>query len=232
MYGETVPTFSRIGNVKRFMQGYAALEDRGAPEATLMLVSGEPGLGKSSTARWFAAQQGMQYVVLKAGATPGWTMNDILRSMGQQAPSRNEERFNLIIRQMAKLQKGLVVDEAENGLADSAKVIDQLRIIGDATELPIILVGREFVGQKIARFNAIEQRITSAVTFKGLTAPDFGTLLADFEIPAAADVPAALAKTTQGSVRRGMNELRRLQTWSRMNKGKPVTADLVGQAGN
>lgn len=232
MYGETIPTFSKIGNVKRFLQGYAALEDRGAPEATLMLVTGEVGLGKSSTARWFAVQQGLQYVVLKAGATPGWVMTDILRSMGVQAPQKGEDRFNLIIRQMAKLQKGLVIDEVENGLDHGGKVVDQLRIIGDATELPIIMVGREYVGQRLARYSAVNSRITSTVAFKPLVAADFATLLQDFKIAADADVAAALVKATNGSLRLGMNELRNLQKWSQLNKGKAVSADLVGKAGN
>jgi DNA transposition AAA+ family ATPase len=232
MYGDTVRTFSQIGNVRRFKVGYAALEDRGAPEATLMLVSGEPGLGKSSTAQWFAAQQGLQYVVVKKKPTPGYVMNDILRSMGVEAPFSSEAKFNLIIRQMAKLQKGLVVDEVENGLLDGAAVIDQLRIIGDATELPIVMVGREYVASKLAKYNHIEQRITSAVPFKPLVAADFRTLLDDFKIQADADVPDALVKATKGSVRLGLNELKRLRNWTKINKGKPVNADLVGKVAN
>ncbi|WP_374467427.1 AAA family ATPase [Ferrovibrio sp.] len=227
MYGANVSTFVRVGNVKKFLGGISALEERGAPEATLMVVAGEVGLGKSSTARWYAVQNRLPYVVMKPQATPGWLLDDLCRAMGLQPPRYAKDRFNLIIQHMAKTNRGIVIDEVEHALANAGAALEQLRAIGDATELPIILVGREYVGQKIARIPAVKSRVTSTVTFQAVTREDFGQLLTAFGLNVQGDVASRLVKATGGSMRLGMNELRRLRDWSDQNKGKPVTPDLI-----
>ncbi len=45
--------FVKTKNVKHFLTGIANLSTRGAQEACLMIVDGQPGLGKTSTVNWW-----------------------------------------------------------------------------------------------------------------------------------------------------------------------------------
>lgn len=231
MYRENVAPFVKIGNVKSFLHGLEALEERGAPEATLMVVSGQVGLGKSSTLRWHAAQNRLPYVVMKPNASAAWLLDDLCRAMGLQPPRGAKDRFNLIIGHMAKTGKGVVVDEIEHGLANAGQALEQLRAIGDATELPIIMAGREFVLQKIARIPAVQSRVTSTVHFQPLTRDDFAMLLAAYGVECKGDVAGRLVAKTDGLARTGMNEIRRLIEWRRVNKGQAVTPELIDARG-
>ena len=48
--------FVKTKNVKRFLTGIADLSTRGAQEACLMIVDGQPGLGKTQTVNWWAVR--------------------------------------------------------------------------------------------------------------------------------------------------------------------------------
>ena len=47
-------TFVKTTNASRFLSGVQALNQRGAEEACLVVVDGEPGLGKSAVIQWWA----------------------------------------------------------------------------------------------------------------------------------------------------------------------------------
>ena len=62
--------FVQTSNVNRFLAAVAALEGRGAPEASLCLVQGDAGLGKTKTGAWWAVQQeAVRVRLVNAGVT-------------------------------------------------------------------------------------------------------------------------------------------------------------------
>ena len=57
--------FVKTKNVKHFLTGIANLSTRGAQEACLMIVDGQPGLGKTSTVNWWAVRNECIYLRAK-----------------------------------------------------------------------------------------------------------------------------------------------------------------------
>ncbi|MFN6984220.1 MAG: ATP-binding protein, partial [Rhizobium oryzihabitans] len=79
-------TFVETSNVKRFLSALSALEDRGAQEACLAVVDGEPGLGKTTTLKNWVAQSGWVYLRAKKEWKSGWMMNELLEALPVKPP--------------------------------------------------------------------------------------------------------------------------------------------------
>ena len=74
--------FAITSNVERFMDGVQTVDERGASEASMLLVTGDPGYGKTSTVQWWAAQNGAIYLRAKASYTPHWIMSELVKEIG------------------------------------------------------------------------------------------------------------------------------------------------------
>ncbi|WP_374631775.1 AAA family ATPase [Ferrovibrio sp.] len=227
MYGDDKHEFVRTSNVKRFEAGILRLEQRGAPEATLMVVGGNVGLGKSGTGQWFAAQTSYPYVRLKPNAKPGWLLGDICAAMAMHSASKLDQRFKDIARAMVKRRVGLVVDEVEHGLSDSGKTLEMVRALGDDTELPIILIGRGHVKSSIQRIDAVWSRVSAVVDFERLTGDDLALLAKAHGLTADPRVATAMATKAEGSLRLTMNLLKRLRATTERARSTTITLDMV-----
>lgn len=164
--------FVQTGNVARFLEGIGTLEDRGAPEACLVVVSGDAGFGKSRTGQWWAVQNDAVFVRIKAATTPHWIMTDVVRELGEHAPSYTcEKLFTQIVDILARTRRPLVFDEVEHAVRD-AKAIDTIRDIADLVEVPTILIGRDHVKGALQRHKQVWSRVAAHVRFKALTRDD------------------------------------------------------------
>ncbi len=227
MYGDTKHEFVKTSNVKRFEQGVLRLEQRGAPESTLMVVGGNVGLGKSGTGQWFAAQQGYPYVRLKPEAKPGWLLGDVCAAMAMHAAAKLEQRFKDIARTMVKRRVGLVVDEVEHGLANAGATLEMVRALGDDTEQPIILIGRGHVKSSIQSIDAVWSRVSAVVDFEQLTPEDLALLAKAHGLVADPRVATAMCSKVEGSMRLTMNLLKRLRATAERARSAVITAEMV-----
>lgn len=83
--------FVETENVVRLMQGIAALEKRGAEECSLVVVDGEPGLGKTTTLEWWATQNNLIYLRAVKQWTAMWFLADLLQAL-RTAPAHSFQR--------------------------------------------------------------------------------------------------------------------------------------------
>ena len=227
MYGDVKHEFVKTSNVKRFEAGVLRLEQRGAPEATLMVVGGNVGLGKSGTGQWFAAQHGYPYVRLKPAASRGWLLGDICAALSMPTAGRIDQRFKDISKAMVKRRVGLVVDEVEHGLAGGGATLEMVRALGDDTEQPIILIGRGHVKSSIERVEAVWSRVSAVVDFERLTADDYAALAKAHGLTADPRVATAMCAKAEGSLRLAMNLLKRLRATAERARSNVITADMV-----
>lgn len=227
MYGTNLTHFALTSNVKLFLAGLRQVEQRGAPEATIMLLGGDVGLGKSGTAQWHAVQKGLPYIRLKPKTSTGWVLSDLCVALGLLPPRASQDRFALVCARLVKMGKGLIADEIENGLADNGAAIDTLRAIGDETELPIILVGRGHVTQNVGRIAPVASRISANVTYLPLQPDDFALLARGYGLKLAEKEAAEITRRTGGSLRLGMNLLRNLVEAARRASTDTVTLKML-----
>ena len=163
--------FAVTSNAQRFMGALTALHHRGASEASWILLTGLPGLGKTELVEWWALTQDAVYLRAKAAWTPRAAQIELAEKLGI-APSRsNAELFGQILGSLGRNPTPIVIDEIEHCLRD-AKVLEVFRDLSDLLEIPIVIVGMDAVRTQIQRHEQISSRIHQVVDFLPATPAD------------------------------------------------------------
>ncbi len=197
-----------ISNYERFRTGLTAVETRGATEASLMLVTGPAGYGKSQTVDQWAIAMGAAYLRAKVEWTPRYFMTELAETLKIDSRGRAKDIFARIAGVLGRQQIPLVIDEVEHCLRDSAQVLEAIRDLSDLTEVIVILVGMDQVQAKIARHAQISSRIAKVVEFLPATPEDvteFCRQLAEVKI--APDLVSEIHRQSAGRVREIMNAI-------------------------
>jgi hypothetical protein len=227
------PTFALVSNVERLMAGMAIVHQRGAMEAGMMLVTSEPGFGKTETLRWYVAQQPYAvYVRAKSGWTRHWFLNDLLSALGVSPQRLTEDMFRQAVGALEARPYMVVVDEVEHVLVDHA-VMEAIRDISDATKIPVVLVGMDQVKDRIrSRYPQISSRIAVIVYFQPVSREDVAkaasTLLDGVRL--ADDLVDEIHRQCEGRMRLVMNALGTCERIARQRKAAQLAlADMEGQ---
>lgn len=220
-----------ISNYERFRTGISAVESRGATEASMMLVTGEAGYGKSQTVDHWAVQTGAAYLRAKVEWTPHYFMADLAETLKIDGRGRAKGIFSRIAGVLGAQQIPLVIDEVEHCMTNGAKVLEAVRDLSDFTEVMIILVGMEQVQTKIARHAQISSRVAKVVEFKPATIEDvteFCKQLAEVEI--LPDLIGEIHRQSAGRVREVLNAIATIERTAKRNGSTQVKlTDMAGQ---
>ncbi len=223
--------FVKTSNYERFRTGISAVETRGAAEASMMLVTGEAGYGKSETVDQWAIQTGAAYLRAKEEWTPNWFLTELAENLKLDPRGRAKDVFGRIAGYIGGNQTPLVIDEVEHCLKDNARVLEAVRDLSDLTEVLVILVGMDQVQARIARHKQISSRIATVVEFQPATIEDVALTckqLAEVEI--APDLVAEIQRQSAGRMREIMNAIATCERTAQRNGLKQVgLGDMAGQ---
>lgn len=163
--------FAVTSNAQRFMGALSALSHRGASEASWVLLTGLPGLGKTELVEWWALTHDAVYLRAKAAWTPRAAQLELAEKLGI-APSRgNAELFGQILGVLGRNPMPIAIDEVEHCLRD-AKVLEVFRDLSDLLEIPIVIIGMDAVRTQIQKHEQISSRIHQVVDFLPATPAD------------------------------------------------------------
>lgn len=223
------PGFVLTSNVRRFLTAFEAVEGRAAPEASFLLATGMAGFGKSRTGQWWALQQNAIYLRCKAAATPHWVLTDLVRELGEQAPARSvESLFGQAIGVLAVRPQAIVLDEVEQALDHGAKVLEALRDVTDTVEVPLILLGREYVAPRLKRHPQIWSRITAHVEFGPATLDDVRLCVEQLcEVPVDPAVHQRILDDCEGYARELIAAVTAVERIGKRRVGQTVTVDML-----
>ncbi len=220
-----------INNYERFRTGLTAVETRGAAEASLLLVTGEAGYGKSQTVDHWAVQTGAAYLRAKTEWTPHYFMTELAETLKLDTRGRAKDLFGRVAGVIGGQQIPLVIDEVEHCLHKNAQVLEAVRDLSDLTEVTVVLVGMEHVQAKIARHAQISGRIAKVVEFKPASVEDvaeFCTQLAEVKI--ADDLVAEIHRQSGGRVREVLNAIATCERTAQRNGSSTIGLhDMAGQ---
>lgn len=224
-----LPKFVRTSNVNRFLAGAAALEDRGASEACMAVVTGEAGYGKTQTGSWWATHQGAVFVRVKAACTPKWILTDLVKSLGETAPAAtNQKLFDQAVGSLARDQRPIVIDEVEHAIRRDITVLETVRDISDLVEVPVLLLGREFIGGQLRRHRQIWTRISSVTQFQPATLEDVELLAAEkCEVQLAPELLDRLHRESEGHIRQIVKGLANIERIAARARTDQVTLDMA-----
>lgn len=235
-------TFVETSNYRLFLEALSRVDDRGAPEACLVVVDGKPGLGKTAVMNRWVSQTGSLYVRAQMGWDYNWFIRSVLHELGVQDPPRGREaRFRLAITLMqaradaaAEVGKvwGFVVDECDL-VSRNPQIMEGIRMFSDLLEMPTVLVGMGKLRDNLRRFAQIESRAPNKVEFKPAPLTDATALVRGLcEVPVADDLIGLIWKLSKGFSREMVDAIKAVERFGfRIDPGpKGVTvADMAGQ---
>lgn len=223
--------FVQNSNYVRFVEAVKAVEQRGAREASFLLVAGRPGLGKSESVDRFAMDTDAIYLRTKETWTKRGLLAEMADTLRLSNSGRNQKVQARIIGHIAARQTPIVIDEADFTVRSTASILECVRDISDLTE---VLVGMETKGghieleSRIARYPQISSRVAQVVRFQPLTEQDVKlTALQLAEVKIGDDVVAELHRQSEGSMRLVMNGLATIERLARANGLDQVRAEHI-----
>jgi hypothetical protein len=238
--------FIQNGNYARFLQAVKAVESRGAMECGLMLVSGEPGLGKSKAVERWASDSGALYLRANKDMKHKFFLEQLVAisnvDLGTQydskgkvsvraARTKNEIQARLT-GQIALRQCPIVLDEFQHLLVNEAYLLEVVRDISDVTGVTVILVaGEEDVRHELKKYKQISSRIFKEVEFTPWVLQDIKLACKQLsEVPIEDALIERLTNDSKGLMRLVMNGISNIERIARANHKTVATLeDFAGK---
>jgi len=157
--------FVRTQNVKNFISIMNSLQNKPEGVPRMALVYGEPGLGKSRTALWWAVKNDAVYIRSSNMMSGRWFLEELVEELGESPLYKSSDLFNQAVSQLTQYPRPLIIDEIDYLLSDS-KAIETIRDIYDRTEVPIVLIGMNKANKKFIRYRHIYDRFSEILKFE------------------------------------------------------------------
>lgn len=237
------PGFVETENVKKFQAAYSAMERRGAEEACLMVVDGDPGLGKTTALYHWVAQTQAIYLRAKEEWTARWFMEDLLEAFRLPPKYSFKAQFRqafeaLVVRQQSHQMLGrtfaVVLDEADH-FSKKKEIVETIRDFSDLGDIPFVMVGMGKIRDNFVRFPAVSSRVAQYVRFERAPLDDvrrFLDLKCDAKV--SPELVEFVHRATGGYSREIKEAIATIELHAKRNRTgtaeAPVTlADLSGQ---
>lgn len=203
--------FVKNANAKNFEAYIAKMNRRGPQEAGLMLVTGQPGHGKTCTLHNYAGR--VQAVMLTAGvdSTPRRLMVELAEKLGIEVGGNYQRRVEEYI---VRNGTTIILDEAGFALANKAACVEKLREITDKTLTLLVMVVMKHDMSRLSQpgLKQLADRINEICEFEPATLADVQLACAQLgEVPMAPELVAHIHKQSDGSMRQVLTAICRVE---------------------
>ena len=223
----------KTSNYERFRTAVTAVEQRGALEASMLLVIGDPGFSKSLIVeRWAIASKAV-YLRAKTDWTPARFLRELALQLGVDRSGRSEDIFGRVTAKIITEQIPMVIDEVQHCLHDRARTLEAIRDISDLAENIVVLVaGEPRVLDRMALFPQISSRICKVVDFLAASIDDVELCCKELpDVDIARDLVEEIHKQSGGRMRHVINAIALIERAAKRNGSKKVHAsDFAGKA--
>ena len=223
--------YVKTSNHQLFMAMVDSVEAGAAKGARGVLVAGEPGSGKSTTADHFGAERNAIYIE----GMPNMSISYVRDLLAYELAVNGLKGFPLqkaIVEAMARGRQPIILDEAQHGLHKKAEVIEYLRRIADQVGVVLILIchtseKHRFAEHKLAH---IATRISAVVDFKPAHFDDTRLYLKELcEVPVDDGIARMVLEQSRGRYRLMASAATTLENLAKnMNKSQLSEADVKG----
>lgn len=219
--------FVHTQNVKNFISAMTEAEKVGKDPA-LLAFFGQAGRGKTSAAKFFAAQNDWIYARALTGWTELWMMQDLCFELRiDPIPYRKKPAFEAAVNSLRKTPRTIVIDEADKM---NKTLLDWVRDLADITYVPIALVGEKELIPKMKDERRLWSRTLRTVEFGPISATDvmfFAKQAADLGLTAGQ--AETLKQSSEGDFRLVARDIRRIEELAAVNQ-TGVTDEMVNVA--
>ncbi len=225
--------FVHTKNVKNFVGAMREAESASG-EPSLLVFHGQAGRGKTTAARFFAAQEGWTYARHMKGWSRSelWMLQDLCFELSiDPIPKRKKPAFEAIRDRLLSEPRAMLIDEADKMTPD---LLEWIRDLADTTFCPFALIGEKLIMHKMQRERRIWSRTIRAMEFGPITTHDilfFAKQAANIKLTA--NQGERLRTESDGDFRLVARDVRRIEDLMGTNPPpKPgcPTDDMVGLA--
>lgn len=224
--------FVMTENYSRFLDAVDAVEKRGAAEASMLLVHGMPGYGKSHIVERWAADTNAVFLRANVDWTPKYFLVEMAKALRVDPVGSAEKLFNRLLAVIASESMPIVIDEAEHALTNNAAVLEKIRDFSDRTETIVVLIGMERIEGSIARHKQIARRIAKAVEFLPASAEDVAAACKQLgEVAIAPCLTAEIHRQCGGRMSSVLNAITSIERVAAASGCSTVDLKMIATAG-
>ena len=232
--------FVQTTNFRLLKEAEKIVARRGAREASLVLIQGKYGIGKSELTERWASENGHVFIRSQKVWTSRALLEEVAERLGLSVRGGAKDVQNRITQHLAQTMQALIFDEADY-LADmkSAAKLETIRDISDVTGTMVFLVGMENFPAIVQRYDHIASRVARIVQLHPLSLADVQlTCKAKAEVALTPALVEQIHRDSKGRMRHILNAIANIEVWAEANswtevdvshvKGKPLCADFTG----
>lgn len=201
-------------NHKIFMAALTAVENRGSPEACILLLTGAPGTGKSRTVDHWGAGADALYLE----GIPGMSITFLRDYLADQTACFGARKFaqhKALVEHFSRTRQPIILDEAQHGLANKAECIEYLRRIAEQAGVILVLICHTSERHRFAaqdKLAHITDRITARPELKLASLDDAAEYLTALcEVGTDRGIAAQVHEQSRGRYRLMANAVRTLE---------------------
>lgn len=195
--------FVETSNHRTFMASVSAVENRGSPEACILILTGQPGTGKSVTVDNWGAKRDAIYLA----GVPGMSMSflrDYLADQTGVVAMRKFAQHKALVEHLKSTRQPIILDEAQHGLPNKAECIEYLRRVAEESNVILVLVCHTSERHRFSkdRLAHIATRVTSEAQLKPASVADCADYLKELcEVSVDAGIAQQVFKQSGGYYR-------------------------------
>lgn len=218
--------FVKTENVKKFIGLIQSLKEKPDGVSRMALVYGEPGLGKSRTALWLAAQQDEIYIRSSNLMTGRWFLEELVEELGEIPRYWTSDLFKQCVNRLLEKPQMLIIDEIDY-LAGDQKTIETIRDIHDKTNVPIIFVGMTLAEKKLSRYRHLYDRLSDIVQFKPFSKSDVTEIITQLCEVEVTDSAIEMIYSKSNRFRQIVRLISKLESVAKMNNLEIIDENIL-----
>lgn len=216
--------FVMIKNAKKFNGAIDRIHHKLKGMERMVLIFGDPGLGKSETALQYAANNGSLYIRMKKLMTARWFLTDLVEDLGGAPSWRTHDLFNQAIQLLETRKRTLILDEVDYFTSDS-KVTETLRDLHDIAGCPMVFIGMNQADKRLMRYPHLYDRFVEIIKFQPLDHEDVETMIRELsEVQFEEDAIDRIASDSEGKIRKIIALIHRAEHIAHGSKAKTIAA--------
>ena len=168
--------FVKTRNVKNFIGLMNNLIDKSNEVPKMGLIYGDPGLGKTQTAVWWATNNDAVYVRAQNKMTCRWLLEKIVYELGESPSRKMADLIEQCITHLRLKPQVIIIDEVDY-LINRHRIVETLRDLHDLTGVPIVLIGMQEAKTKLGKYRHLYDRISEIIEFKSFSKDDLDVIV-------------------------------------------------------
>lgn len=223
--------FVKTKNVKNFIALTKRLKSKPENVPKMSLVFGEPGLGKSHTAIWWAVRNEAVYIRCSNNMSSRWLLDNLVENLGEVAHYSTSDLMKQAEHLLIETPTVLIIDEIDH-ILNSGKVIETVRDIYDKTNTPIILMGMNKADKKLKYYRHIYDRVSEIVKFEPFSFDEIKNIVDQLSEVQIEEDAINMIYQSSNRLRQVVSLISRAEELARANNIKSVNAELLKNGAN